>query len=236
VIRIKKVPFTVIGVLGRKGQTTWGQDQDDTILIPLSTAKKKILGITAAKARSVNSISIKVYAGEDMTEAEAQIRTLLRDRHRLQPYQEDDFWIRNLSEVLQTQEESSKVMTYLLAAIASVSLLVGGIGIMNIMLVSVTERTREIGLRMAVGARGRDILTQFLVEAVTLSLIGGLVGIALGIVSSNVISYLAEWHTILAPGSIVLAFGFAAGIGIFFGFYPARKASRLDPIDALRYE
>jgi putative ABC transport system permease protein len=236
VIRIKKVPFTVIGVLGRKGQTTWGQDQDDTILIPLSTAKKKILGITAAKARSVNSISIKVYAGEDMTEAEAQIRTLLRDRHRLQPYQEDDFWIRNLSEVLQTQEESSKVMTYLLAAIASVSLLVGGIGIMNIMLVSGTERTREIGLRMAVGARGRDILTQFLVEAVTLSLIGGLVGIALGIVSSNVISYLAEWHTILAPGSIVLAFGFAAGIGIFFGFYPARKASRLDPIDALRYE
>jgi putative ABC transport system permease protein len=236
VIRIKKVPFTVIGVLGRKGQTTWGQDQDDTVLIPLTTAKKKILGITAAKARSVNSISIKVYAGEDMTEAEAQIRTLLRDRHRLQPYQEDDFWIRNLSEVLQTQEESSKVMTYLLAAIASVSLLVGGIGIMNIMLVSVTERTREIGLRMAVGARGRDILTQFLVEAVTLSLIGGLVGIAVGIVSSNVISYLAEWHTILAPGSIVLAFGFAAGIGIFFGFYPARKASRLDPIDALRYE
>jgi putative ABC transport system permease protein len=236
IIRIKKVPFTVVGVLTRKGQTTWGQDQDDVVVIPLSTAKKKVLGVSQANARSVHAISIKVLPGEDMTEAEAQVRMLLRERHRLQPYQEDDFWIRNLSEVLQTQEESSKVMTYLLAAIASVSLLVGGIGIMNIMLVSVTERTREIGLRMAVGARGRDILTQFLVEAVTLSLIGGIIGIALGIGSSNAISYLAEWRTILTPESIVLAFGFAAAIGIFFGFYPARKASRLDPIEALRYE
>ena len=171
-----------------------------------------------------------------MTEAEAQIRTLLRDRHRLQPYQEDDFWIRNLAEVLQTQEETSAVLTYLLAAIASVSLLVGGIGIMNIMLVSVTERTREIGLRMAVGARARDILTQFLVEAVTLSLIGGIIGIALGIGGSNAIAYFAEWRTVLALNSVVVAFGFAAAIGIFFGFYPARKASRLDPIEALRYE
>jgi putative ABC transport system permease protein len=177
-----------------------------------------------------------VLPGEDMSEAEAQVRTLLRDRHRLQPYQEDDFWIRNLSEVLQTQEATSAVLTYLLAAIASVSLLVGGIGIMNIMLVSVTERTREIGLRMAVGARARDILTQFLVEAVTLSLIGGMIGIALGIGGSNAISYFAEWRTVLAPGAVVLAFGFAAAIGIFFGFYPARKASRLDPIEALRYE
>jgi putative ABC transport system permease protein len=236
IIRIKKVPFTVIGVLSRKGQTTWGQDQDDVILIPLSTAKKKVLGVTQANARSVNAISIKVAAGEDMTDAEEQVRALLRERHRLQPYQDDDFWIRNLSEILQTQEESSKVMTYLLAAIASVSLLVGGIGIMNIMLVSVTERTREIGLRMAVGARARDILTQFLVEAVTLSLIGGIIGIAVGVVSSNAISYLAEWRTILAPESVVVAFGFAAAIGIFFGFYPARKASRLDPIEALRYE
>jgi putative ABC transport system permease protein len=236
IIRIKKVPFTVIGVLSRKGQTTWGQDQDDVILIPLSTAKKKVLGVTQANARSVNAISIKVAAGEDMTDAEEQVRALLRERHRLQPYQDDDFWIRNLSEILQTQEESSKVMTYLLAAIASVSLLVGGIGIMNIMLVSVTERTREIGLRMAVGARARDILTQFLVEAVTLSLIGGIIGIAVGVASSNAISYLAEWRTILAPESVVVAFGFAAAIGIFFGFYPARKASRLDPIEALRYE
>jgi putative ABC transport system permease protein len=236
IIRIKKVPFTVVGVLARKGQTTWGQDQDDIILIPLSTAKKKVLGASQANSRSVNSISIKVLPGEDMSEAEAQVRTLLRDRHRLQPYQEDDFWIRNLAEVLQTQEETSAVLTYLLAAIASVSLLVGGIGIMNIMLVSVTERTREIGLRMAVGARARDILTQFLVEAVTLSLIGGIIGIVLGIGSSNAISYFAEWRTVLDPGSVVLAFGFAAAIGIFFGFYPARKASRLDPIEALRYE
>ena len=236
IIRIKKVPFTVVGVLSRKGQSSWGQDQDDIILIPLSTAKKKVLGVPASNARSVNSISIKVRAGEDMTEAEAQIRELLRQRHRLQPSQDDDFWLRNLSEILQTQEESSKVMTYLLAAIASVSLLVGGIGIMNIMLVSVTERTREIGLRMAVGARGRDILTQFLVEAVTLSLIGGIIGIALGIGGSNAISYLAAWRTVLSPESVVIAFGFAAAIGIFFGFYPARKASRLDPIEALRYE
>jgi putative ABC transport system permease protein len=236
IIRIKKVPFTVVGVLARKGQSSWGQDQDDIIVMPLSTAKKKVLGVSQANARSVNSISVKVRPGEDMTEAEAQVRALLRQRHRLQSFQDDDFWLRNLSEVLQTQEESSKVMTYLLAAIASVSLLVGGIGIMNIMLVSVTERTREIGLRMAVGARGRDILTQFLVEAVTLSLIGGIIGIALGVGGSNAISYLAEWRTVLSPEAVVLAFGFAAAIGIFFGFYPARKASRLDPIEALRYE
>ena len=236
IIRIKKVPFTVIGLLSRKGQSAWGQDQDDVILIPLSTAKKKVLGVSQANARSVGAISIKIRPDENMTEAETQIRELLRQRHRLQPAQDDDFWLRNLSEVLQTQEESSKVMTYLLAAIASVSLLVGGIGIMNIMLVSVTERTREIGLRMAVGARARDILTQFLVEAVTLSLIGGVIGIALGVGGSNAINALAEWRTVLAPESILLAFGFSAAIGIFFGFYPARKASRLDPIEALRYE
>ena len=236
IIRIKKVPFTVIGLLSRKGQSAWGQDQDDVILIPLSTAKKKVLGVSQANARSVGSISIKIRPDENMTDAETQIRELLRQRHRLQPAQDDDFWLRNLSEVLQTQEESSKVMTYLLAAIASVSLLVGGIGIMNIMLVSVTERTREIGLRMAVGARSRDILTQFLVEAVTLSLIGGVIGIALGVGGSNAINALAEWRTVLAPEAILLAFGFSAAIGIFFGFYPARKASRLDPIEALRYE
>jgi putative ABC transport system permease protein len=236
IIRIKKVPFTVVGVLSRKGQNSWGQDQDDVILIPISTAKKKVLGVSQANPRSVGSISIKVRADEDMVEAEEQIRALLRQRHRLQPFQDDDFWLRNLSEVLQTQEESSRVMTYLLAAIASVSLLVGGIGIMNIMLVSVTERTREIGLRMAVGARRRHILLQFLIEAVTLSLIGGIIGIALGLGGSRAISYFAEWRTLVNPESIVIAFGFAAGIGIFFGFYPARKASRLDPIEALRYE
>jgi putative ABC transport system permease protein len=236
IIRIKKVPFTVVGVLSRKGQNSWGQDQDDVILMPISTAKKKVLGVSQANPRAVGSISIKIRPDEDMAEAENQIRGLLRQRHRLQPFQDDDFWLRNLSEVLQTQEESSKVMTYLLAAIASVSLLVGGIGIMNIMLVSVTERTREIGLRMAVGARRRHILLQFLIEAVTLSLIGGIIGIALGLGGSRAISYFAEWRTLVAPESIVIAFGFAAGIGIFFGFYPARKASRLDPIEALRYE
>jgi putative ABC transport system permease protein len=236
IIRIKKVPFTIIGVLSRKGQNSWGQDQDDLILVPLTTAKKKVLGASQANARAVGAISVKVRPGEDMAEAEDQIRALLRQRHRLQPFQDDDFWLRNLSEILQTQEESSRVMTYLLAAIASVSLLVGGIGIMNIMLVSVTERTREIGLRMAVGARRRHILLQFLIEAVTLSLIGGVIGIALGLGGSRAISYFAEWRTLVNPESIVIAFGFAAGIGIFFGFYPARKASRLDPIEALRYE
>jgi len=236
IIRIKKVPFTVVGMLARKGQSSWGQDQDDIILIPLSTAKKKVLGASLANPRAVGAISIKIRPGEDMPEAESQIRALLRQRHRLQPYQDDDFWLRNLSEVLQTQEESSRVMTYLLAAIASVSLLVGGIGIMNIMLVSVTERTREIGLRMAVGARRRDILAQFLVEAVTLSLIGGTIGIVLGVGGSEAISRFAEWRTLVPPEAVALAFGFAAAIGIFFGFYPARKAARLDPIEALRYE
>jgi len=171
-----------------------------------------------------------------MDEVETQSRTGLRQRHRLKPDQDDDFWLRNLADVLQTQEESSRVMTYLLAAIALVSLMVGGIGIMNIMLVSVTERTREIGLRMAVGARGSDILAQFLVEAVTLSLIGGLIGVGLGIAGSHAISYFAEWRTVIAPDAIVLAFGFAGAVGVFFGFYPARKAARLDPIEALRYE
>ena len=236
VVRIKKVPFTVIGVLDRKGQNSWGQDQDDIVLIPLSTAKKKVLGVSQANARSVGAISVKVRPGEDMAETEGQMRELLRQRHRLQPYQDDDFTLRNLSEILQTQEESSRVMTYLLAAIASVSLLVGGIGIMNIMLVSVTERTREIGLRMAVGARGRDILMQFLVEAVTLSLIGGVIGIALGLGGSRAISQFAEWRTQVPPQAIAMAFGFSACVGIFFGFYPARKAARLDPIEALRYE
>jgi putative ABC transport system permease protein len=236
IIRIKKVPFTVVGVLDKKGQNTWGQDQDDVILIPLSTAKKKVLGRSNSNPRAVGAISVKVRADEDMHEAEAQIRDLLRQRHKLQPYQDDDFSLRNLAEVLQTQEESSKVMTYLLAAIASISLLIGGIGIMNIMLVSVTERTREIGLRMAVGARGRDILTQFLVEAVTLSVIGGVIGIALGLGGSEAINYYMGWRTLVSVDAIAIAFGFAATIGIFFGFYPARKAARLDPIDALRYE
>ena len=235
-IRIRKVPFVVIGTLERKGQNMMGNDQDDIILMPISTARNRVLGGNTAKQRSVGSTSIKVRDGENMKDVEEQIRSLLRQRHRLQPGQDDDFNLRNLSEILQTQEESSRILTILLAAVASVSLLVGGIGIMNIMLVSVTERTREIGLRMAVGARGRDILTQFLVEAVTLALIGGLIGIVLGIGSSYAVAHFAEWRVNLRPDSIVLAVGFAAAVGVFFGFYPARKASRLLPIEALRYE
>jgi putative ABC transport system permease protein len=236
VIRIKKVPFTIIGVMDRKGQTTWGQDQDDQILIPLSTARTKVLGGNQAKGRAVGSITIKAREASLMKAAESEVRGLLRQRHRLQSYQDDDFNLRNLSEVLESQEAASRVLTLLLAAIASVSLLVGGIGIMNIMLVSVTERTREIGLRMAVGARGRDILAQFLVEAVTLSLIGGAIGVGAGLLGSYAIAYFAEWRTLLQVEAILVAFGFSAAVGIFFGFYPARKAAGLNPIDALRYE
>jgi putative ABC transport system permease protein len=236
VIRIKKVPLTVIGVLARKGQSTQGQDQDDTVLVPLSTAKKKLLGTTQANARAVNAILVKVREAGAMKGVEQSIGALLRQRHHLQPGQDDDFTLRNLSEILESQEASSKVLSLLLAAIASVSLLVGGIGIMNIMLVSVTERTREIGLRRAVGARRRDILTQFLIEALTVSLIGGLTGIVLGMAGAWAIGYFAGWLAPIQARAVIPAFLFAAAIGVFFGFYPARKASRLNPIDALRYE
>ena len=236
IVRIRNVPHEVIGVLDRKGQSMIGQDQDDVALIPISTARKRVLGGRQVHNRNVSSITVKVRAGADVGQAEQLMRDLLRQRHKLQANQEDDFFVRNLSEVLAAQEASSKVLAILLAAIASVSLVVGGIGIMNIMLVSVTERTREIGLRMAVGARGRDILMQFLVEAVTLSLIGGLVGIVLGAIASVAVGAFAGWRTELGAGSVLLAFGFAAAIGVFFGFYPARKAARLAPIDALRHE
>jgi putative ABC transport system permease protein len=236
VIRIRKVPFKVIGTLQRKGQSLMGQDQDDVILMPISTARNRVLGGGAARQRTVGSIFVKVREGADMKEVESQMRSLLRQRHRLSPGAVDDFTLRNLSEVLAAREESSRIMTLLLAAVASVSLLVGGIGIMNIMLVSVTERTREIGLRMAVGARGRDILAQFLVEAVTLALIGGLLGILLGVGGSYLVAHFAEWRVELRPDSVLLAVGFSAAVGVFFGFYPARKASRLLPIEALRYE
>jgi putative ABC transport system permease protein len=235
-VRIRRVPHTVIGVLDRKGQSFLGQDQDDTVLIPISTARKRVLGGSQTKLRNVQSISVRVRDAANVTEAEQEIRDLLRQRHRLQPNQEDDFFLRNLSEVLTAQETASRVLALLLAAIASVSLIVGGIGIMNIMLVSVTERTREIGLRMAVGARGRDILLQFLVEAVTLALIGGLVGIAIGAAASWAVGQLSGWRVETNPISVLLAFGFSGAIGVFFGFYPARKAARLAPIEALRHE
>jgi putative ABC transport system permease protein len=236
IIRIKKVPFEVIGLLTRKGQSSWGQDQDDVVVIPLSTAKKRVLGVSQANARNVGVIHVKVTSPELMREVQDEVSALLRQRHRLQPYQDNDFDVRNLADTFAAQEESSRTMTLLLGAIASVSLLVGGIGIMNIMLVSVTERTREIGLRMAVGARSRDILGQFLIEAVTLALIGGILGILLGVGGSTLIAMLANWSTLITPGSITVAFGSAALIGIFFGYYPAHKAAFLDPIEALRYE
>jgi putative ABC transport system permease protein len=236
IMRIGKVPFTVIGTLQPKGQSLYGSDQDDVVLMPISTARNRVLGQGVGKLRTVGSVSIKVRDGEDMTEVESQIRDLMRQRHRIQQDREDDFSLRNLSEVLATRQESSRIMGLLLAAVASVSLLVGGIGIMNIMLVSVTERTREIGLRMAVGARGRDILTQFLVEAITLAFIGGVLGVALGVGGSIAIATWVDWPVQLSVQPVVMAVGFAGAIGIFFGFYPARKASRLLPIEALRYE
>jgi putative ABC transport system permease protein len=235
-IRVKKVPLTVVGVLARKGQSTQGQDQDDVVLVPLSTAKKKLLGTSQAGARAVNAILVKVREAGAMKGAEQEIRTLLRQRHHLQPGQDDDFTLRNLSELFESQEAASRVLSLLLAAIASVSLVVGGIGIMNIMLVSVTERTREIGLRRAVGARRRDILTQFLIEAVTVSLTGGVIGVALGVVGAWSIGYFAGWLAPIQARAVIPAFLFAGAVGVFFGFYPARKASRLNPIDALRYE
>jgi putative ABC transport system permease protein len=235
-IRIKNVPFTVVGTLVPKGQSPMGQDQDDVILLPISTAKKKVLGVNQANAASVATIMVQARDSSLMKQAEEQTRALLRQRHRLQVNQDDDFTVRNLEEVFAAQESSARVMSILLAAIASVSLIVGGIGIMNIMLVSVTERTKEIGLRQAVGAKTKDILTQFLVEAVTLSVLGGVIGIVLGSGASVLISYFAQWSTLVSPMAILMAFAFSAFVGIFFGYYPARKAAFLDPIDALRYE
>jgi putative ABC transport system permease protein len=237
VVRIKRVPFTVIGVLEAKGQSLMGHDQDDLILMPIGTARSRVLGTAAAaKQRAVATIWVKVAEGYDTRPVEEQVRSLLRQRHRLQPGADDDFSLRNLSEVMAAQEASSRVLALLLAAVASVSLVVGGIGIMNIMLVSVTERTREIGLRMAVGARTRDILGQFLVEAVTLSLIGGLAGVAIGLAASYAIAGFAGWRILISPQAVALAVAFAFAIGVFFGFYPARKAARLNPVEALRFE
>jgi putative ABC transport system permease protein len=235
-IRIKNVPFVVLGVLEAKGQSPTGQDQDDLIVIPITTARKKVLGGTQARANSVGTIMIQAQAPELMDEAEDQTRTLLRQRHHLSPDQDDDFTVRNLEELFSAQETSAQVMSILLASIASVSLIVGGIGIMNIMLVSVTERTKEIGLRLAVGAKTRNILAQFLVEAVTLAALGGLAGTAVGTTASVLISYFAGWNTHTGFSAIVLAFAFSALVGVFFGYYPARKAALLNPIDALHYE
>jgi len=237
VIRIKRVPFTVIGVLETKGQSMMGTDQDDIILVPIATARSRVLGAAnLAKQRAVSTIWVKVADGYDTVAVQEQVSVLLRQRHRLQPGAEDDFSLRNLAEFMAAQEASSRVLALLLAAVASVSLVVGGIGIMNIMLVSVTERTREVGLRMALGARTRDILGQFLVEAVTLSLIGGLVGVLLGVGGALAVARLAGWQVLLSGEAVALAVVFAFTIGVFFGYYPARKAARLNPVEALRFE
>jgi putative ABC transport system permease protein len=236
VVIIKNVPFTVVGVLTPKGQSPSGQDQDDVILLPISTAKQKVLGNNKANAKSVASLMVQAIGPQAMDQALQEMTALLRERHKIQPGVEDDFTVRNLTEVFAAQESSAQVMSILLGAIASVSLIVGGIGIMNIMLVSVTERTREIGLRQAVGAKTRDILSQFLVEAVTLSLLGGIIGIVVGLTASLLISYFAQWSTQVSPLSVLMAFVFSALVGVFFGYYPARKAAFMDPIEALRYE
>jgi len=231
IIRVKNLPFRVLGVLAPKGQGQWGDDQDDIIIAPYTTVQKKLLGVTYLR-----QVMISATRADAVEQTAVEATRLMRQRHRIQNPEEDDFSVRTVEEMAQTRIQLAQTMTGLLMSVASVSLLVGGIGIMNIMLVSVTERTREIGLRMAVGARTRDILRQFLLEAVSLSALGGLVGIAFGVGISRALATVMGWPTLITPSSIVLAFAFAAAVGIFFGFYPAQKAATLDPIDALRYE
>ena len=235
-IRVSRTPFKIVGVLASKGQSSMGMDSDDIAIVPIKAMRSYLMGESPGRLGKVAQIAVKVEDGYDMYEAQREIEVLLRQRHRIPEGREDDFTVRNLSELLDTVESSTKVLTYLLAAIASISLLVGGIGIMNIMLVSVTERTREIGLRMAIGAKTRDILTQFLVEAFTLSLLGCAIGIVLGMTLSFGIGQIASFKPQVTISSIVLSTSFAAAIGVFFGFYPARKASQLLPVDALRHE
>jgi putative ABC transport system permease protein len=234
IIRIKNIPFRVIGILSPKGQTAYGSDQDDVVLIPFTTAETKVLG--AQLHGRVGNIQVSAVSEEAITKANEQIREILRARHRLQPKDDDDFTIRTQVDIANAAQSTTGVLTILLLSIASISLIVGGVGIMNIMLVSVTERTREIGIRMAVGAKRQDILLQFLIEALALSLIGGFIGIFIGVLSSKILSLSAGWPTLISVESIFLSFIFAAAVGIFFGFYPANKASKLDPIEALRYE
>jgi putative ABC transport system permease protein len=229
-IRIKNQPFKVLGVMAPKGSTGFGQDQDDAVYVPYTTVQKKLQGI-----QHINNISISAET-PDTAPVSAALSDVLRTRHKLLGNDPDDFMIRTQEEMASVRTETTRTMTTLLAAIAGVSLLVGGIGIMNIMLVSVTERTREIGLRMAIGARGKDVLMQFLVEAVVLSLFGGLLGIGMGYGLSAAAEKFLQWPTSIPPNAIAMAFGFAAGTGVFFGFYPAKKAAGLDPIEALRFE
>jgi putative ABC transport system permease protein len=234
IVRIKKIPFTVIGVLERKGQSPQGTDQDDAIFVPLRTAQVKLS--RSSFPNSIGAVIVQAKSESLLGKAEEEINSLLKQRHRITNGKEPDFSTRNLSEILAVAEQSSKAMSLLLGAVASISLIVGGIGIMNIMLVSVTERTREIGIRMAIGARTNDILWQFLTEAVLLTMLGGIIGIILGAGGATVVSSILDWPTLISIQSIVVAFFFSGAVGIFFGFYPARKAAGLNPIDALRYE
>jgi putative ABC transport system permease protein len=231
IIRIKSAPFLIVGMLAAKGMSMMGSDQDDVVLVPYTSAMVRLTPATTFRSFSVQAANAKL-----LNNVQDQIIELLRQRHRIGPGRDDDFIVRTQEEISAMATATSRIMTVLLGAIAGVSLLVGGIGIMNIMLVSVTERTREIGLRLAVGARSRDILLQFLIEAVTLSVVGGLIGIALGVGGARALSANFGWTTLVSANSIALAFAFSAAIGVFFGFYPARTAARLDPIDALRYE
>ena len=231
ILRIKEVPFTVTGVLTPKGLSTQGMDQDDIVIMPYTSAMKRVIGGT-----NLRNINVQIGDARQIEAAQQQIISLLRQRHNIRPGRDDDFTVRNQQEIADAATATSRIMTLLLGAIAGVSLVVGGIGIMNIMLVSVTERTREIGVRMAVGAHGSDILTQFLIEAVTLSSVGGVIGIICGVGASKILSAYAHWPTLISLSSIAIAFLFSGAVGIFFGFYPARKAAALDPIEALRYE
>jgi putative ABC transport system permease protein len=233
-IRVKNVPFDVIGVMDKKGQTVFGTDQDDILFVPLMTARQRVVGANRAKNRSVSQVMVKVHEGESLAAAENDIKALVRQRHRLQDGAEDDFQIRNLAEISATREQSARTLAMLLAAVAGVSLVVGGIGIMNIMLVSVTERTREIGVRMAVGARPGDIMRQFLIEATTLALIGGAIGIGLGMLAAKLVADAAGWPLLLQPSVIAAAVIFSGLVGIASGLYPAIRAARLDPVEALR--
>ena len=231
IIRVRQVPFVVVGVLTPKGLSVMGSDQDDMIIVPYTSAMKRLLRVT-----NLRSINVQTASADLLTSVQKQIVDLLRDHHHIGSGKDDDFTVRNQQEIAEMATATTKVMTLLLGAIASVSLVVGGIGIMNIMLVSVTERTGEIGIRMAVGAHGRDILLQFLIEAITLSSLGGIIGIALGVSTAKILSAVAGWPTLISASSIMAAFLFSAAVGVFFGFYPARKAAQLDPIEALRYE
>jgi putative ABC transport system permease protein len=235
-VRIRATPFEVIGVMARKGQNPMGQDQDDAVFIPYWTARRSVMGASRANARQVGTISVKVHEGEDMRGAEENIRALMRQRHRVAANEPDSVSVRNLSDIQATRDAAARTLSLLLASVAAVSLLVGGIGVMNIMLVSVTERTREIGLRLAIGARRRDVLAQFLLEALVLALLGGAVGVAAGVTLSHVVADLAGWPVLVTMESVLLAVGVSALTGLFFGFWPARRAAQLDPIAALRHD